>query len=41
MEFSNRHLNALADRAVNKVCERRDAKEHIFVAKVAYTYKIH
>ena len=41
MEFSNRHLNALTDRAANEVRERRDAREYIFVATVAYVYRVH
>ena len=41
MEFSNRHLDALADRAADEVRERRDAGEHVFVAKVARAHGVH
>jgi regulatory protein YycI of two-component signal transduction system YycFG len=40
MEFSNSDLDALADRAAEEVRERRDAREHIFVAKIARAYKV-
>jgi len=41
MEFSNRHLDALADRAADEVRERRDAGEHVFVAKVARAHGVY